>query len=78
MHGWGIAQRIQQMSRSALDVGQGSVYPALLRLEHRGLVTNEWGITENHRRARYYRAAARLAIRSRGASPVVPRPTRAG
>ena len=55
MHGWGIAQRIQQMSRNALDVGQGSVYPALLRLENRGLVTNEWGVTENNRRARYYR-----------------------
>jgi PadR family transcriptional regulator PadR len=58
MHGWGIAQRIQQMSRNALDVGQGSVYPALLRLEDRGLVTNEWGVTENNRRARYYRLTA--------------------
>jgi len=54
MHGWGIAQRIQQMSRNMLDVGQGSVYPALLRLENRGLVANEWGVTENNRRARYY------------------------
>jgi transcriptional regulator len=58
MHGWGIAQRIQQLSRDALAVGQGSVYPALLRLEHRGLVTNEWGVTENNRRARYYRLTA--------------------
>ena len=58
MHGWGIAQRIQQMSRNALDVGQGSVYPALLRLEDRGLVDNEWGVTENNRRARYYRLTA--------------------
>jgi PadR family transcriptional regulator, regulatory protein PadR len=55
MHGWGIAQRIQEMSRHVLDVGQGSVYPALLRLENRGLVSNEWGVTENNRRARYYR-----------------------
>ena len=55
MHGWGIAQRIQQLSRDALEVGQGSVYPALLRLENRGLVTNDWGVTENNRRARYYR-----------------------
>jgi PadR family transcriptional regulator, regulatory protein PadR len=55
MHGWGIAQRIQEMSRNALDVGQGSVYPALLRLQNRGLVSNEWGVTENNRRARYYR-----------------------
>jgi PadR family transcriptional regulator PadR len=58
MHGWGIAQRIQQMSRDALDVGQGSVYPALLRLENRGLVDNDWGVTENNRRARYYRLTA--------------------
>jgi transcriptional regulator len=55
MHGWGIAQRIQEMSRDALAVGQGSVYPALLRLQHRALVANEWGVTENNRRARYYR-----------------------
>jgi PadR family transcriptional regulator PadR len=58
MHGWGIAQRIQQLSRNALDVGQGSVYPAHLRLEHRGLVDNDWGVTENNRRARYYRLTA--------------------
>ena len=58
MHGWGIAQRIQQMSRNALDVGQGSVYPALIRLENRGLVDNDWGVTENNRRARYYRLTA--------------------
>ena len=55
MHGWGIAQRIQAMSRNALDVGQGSVYPALVRLEDRGLVASDWGVTENNRRARYYR-----------------------
>ncbi len=55
MHGWGIAQRIQQLSRDALTVGQGSVYPSLLRLQDRGLVENEWGVTENNRRARYYR-----------------------
>ena len=55
LHGWGIAQRIQQMSENALDVGQGSVYPALVRLENRGWVTNDWGTTENNRRARYYR-----------------------
>ena len=55
MHGWGIAQRIQEMSRDALAVGQGSVYPALLRLQNRGFVANAWGVTENNRRARYYR-----------------------
>lgn len=58
MHGWGIANRIQQLSRNALDVGQGSVYPALLRLEHRGLVKNYWGVSENNRRARYYELTA--------------------
>jgi transcriptional regulator len=58
MHGWGIAQRLQQISRNALDVGQGSVYPALVRLENRGWVANDWGTTENNRRARYYRLTA--------------------
>jgi PadR family transcriptional regulator, regulatory protein PadR len=58
MHGWGIAQRIQEMSREALDVGQGSVYPALVRLQDRGLVQSEWGVTENNRRARYYSLTA--------------------
>jgi transcriptional regulator len=54
-HGWGIAQHIQRRSRDALTVGQGSVYPALLRLQSRGLIENAWGVTENNRRARYYR-----------------------
>ncbi|MGI8498861.1 MAG: PadR family transcriptional regulator [Gemmatimonadaceae bacterium] len=58
MHGWGIAQRIQQMSRNALDVGQGSIYPALLRLENRGWVESDWATTENNRRAKYYRLTA--------------------
>lgn len=58
MHGWGVAQRIQQLSKDALTVGQGSVYPALLRLQTRGLIANEWGTTENNRRARYYRITA--------------------
>lgn len=55
MHGWGIAQHVQQRSRDALTVGQGSVYPALVRLQNRGLIDDEWGVTENNRRARYYR-----------------------
>ena len=55
MHGWGIAQRIQDLSRNAFEVGQGSLYPALVRLERRGSVAAEWGTTENNRRARYYR-----------------------
>ena len=58
MHGWGISQRIQQMSRSVLDVNQGSLYPALQRLEKEGLITSEWGVTDNNRRARYYRLTA--------------------
>lgn len=55
MHGWGIAQRIQQLSRDVLQVQQGSLYPALHRLEHRGWITAVWGTSENNRRARYYR-----------------------
>jgi PadR family transcriptional regulator, regulatory protein PadR len=54
MHGWGIARRIQQVSREALEVGQGSLYPALHRLEYRGWVTAEWGESENNRRAKFY------------------------
>jgi transcriptional regulator len=55
MHGWGIAQRIQERSEQALEIGQGSLYPALMRLERRGWIVGAWGITENNRRARYYR-----------------------
>jgi len=54
MHGWGIGLRIQQISRGRLDVNQGSLYPALQRLEHRGDVESDWQMTENNRRARYY------------------------
>jgi transcriptional regulator len=54
MHGWGISQRIQQMSREVLHVTQGSLYPALQRMKTKGLITSEWRITENGRRARYY------------------------
>jgi transcriptional regulator len=54
-HGWGITQRIRDSSGGALDVNQGSLYPALRRLEGRGLVVSEWRNTENNRRARYYR-----------------------
>jgi transcriptional regulator len=58
LHGWGISQRIQQLSRDALQVGQGSLYPALYRLERKGLVRGEWGTTENNREAKYYRLTA--------------------
>jgi PadR family transcriptional regulator len=54
MHGWGIAQRIQQVSKEVLQVGQGSLYPALARLEQRGWISAEWSTSENNRRARYY------------------------
>ena len=54
MHGWGIGLRIGQISRGRLDVNQGSLYPALQRLEHRGWIESEWQNTENNRRARYY------------------------
>ena len=55
MHGWGVAQRIQQTSRSVLQVNQGSLYPALHRLEEQGLIDSEWGASENNRRAKFYR-----------------------
>ena len=54
-HGWGIAQRIQQVSGDVLRVQQGSLYPALARLEERGWIAGEWGTSENNRRARFYR-----------------------
>jgi|SRR5689334_8011503 transcriptional regulator len=54
MHGWGITQRIQQISDGVLQVNQGSLYPALLRLEQRGWITSEWGTSENNRQAKYY------------------------
>lgn len=54
-HGWGVAQRIQQLSRDALQVNQGSLYPALHRLAHRGWIASEWGTSENNRRAKFYR-----------------------
>ena len=58
MHGWGISQRVQQMSDGEFAMNQGSLYPALQRLEQDGLITSEWGVTDNHRQARYYRITA--------------------
>jgi transcriptional regulator len=55
MHGWGGAQRSQQISRDVLQVNQGSLYPALRRLEDRGWIAARWGTSDNNRRARYYR-----------------------
>jgi PadR family transcriptional regulator, regulatory protein PadR len=57
-HGWGIARRIEQISGDLLDVNQGTLYPLLLKLEHEGSVTSEWGASENNRRARFYRLTA--------------------
>src|SRR5271170_5375702 len=54
MHGWGIALRIQQVSKDALLIGQGSLYPALHRLEYKGWIEADWGASENNRRAKYY------------------------
>ncbi len=54
MHGWGIALRIQQVSREVLEIGQGSLYPALHRLEYKGWIASEWGESENNRRAKFY------------------------
>jgi PadR family transcriptional regulator PadR len=54
MHGWGITERIQQWSESVLQLGQGTLYPALYRLERQDLIRSEWKITANNRRARYY------------------------
>lgn len=54
MHGWGISQRIQQMSDGVLNINQGSLYPALYRLEHKGWIVAEWDSSENNRKAKYY------------------------
>jgi transcriptional regulator len=69
MHGWDIAQRIQQLSEDVLQVNQGSLYPALHRLEGQDLITSEWGESENNRRAKFYTLTAagrkRLAAETR-------------
>ena len=58
LHGYGILLRIQQISKERLEIQQGSLYPALYRLEHQGWITSEWGESENKRRAKYYRLTA--------------------
>src|SRR5262245_20568170 len=64
-HGYGVLLRIEQISGGALLVEQGALYPALFRLEHRGLIDGEWGVSENNRKARFYRltAAGRRALK---------------
>src|SRR5437763_10323310 len=58
MHGWGVSQRIQLVSRQTLQVNQGSLYPALHRLEDQGWIASEWGTSDNNRRAKFYRLTA--------------------
>jgi PadR family transcriptional regulator PadR len=55
LHGYGVLQRIQQISGDALEIPQGSLYPALYRLEHQELIAADWGVSENNRRAKYYK-----------------------
>jgi PadR family transcriptional regulator, regulatory protein PadR len=59
MHGWGISERLQQRSRDAIQVQQGSLYPALHRLERRGWIKAKWAISENSRRAKFYELTAK-------------------
>ena len=58
MHGWGVAQRIQQLSKEVLQIGQGSLYPALHRLEYKGWLRSDWRMSENNRRAKFYQLTA--------------------
>jgi len=58
LHGYGVLQRIQQISGDALEIPQGSLYPALYRLEHQQLIAAEWGVSDNNRRAKYYKLSA--------------------
>jgi PadR family transcriptional regulator PadR len=58
LHGYGVLLRIQQISKDRLEILQGSLYPALYRLEHQGLIASEWGESENKRKAKYYRLTA--------------------
>lgn len=66
MHGWGISDRIEQLSKKVLSVGEGSLYPALHRLQAQGWIESEWGVSENNRKAKFYRLTktgrAQLAV----------------
>src|SRR5258708_31440820 len=68
LHGYGVLLRIGQISGNALQIPQGSLYPALYRLEHQGLITAEWGESENRRRAKYYTLTAAGPRRRQGAA----------
>ena len=63
MHGWGITERLEQGSNHVLQIGQGSLYPALYRLERQGFIASEWGASDNNRRARYYRLTTAGRVR---------------
>ena len=69
-HGYGLARRIEQVSEDALQMNQGTLYPALVRLEQRGWISSRWGVSENNRRARYYELtkAGRKQLASEAAS----------
>lgn len=69
LHGWAVSERLGQISREAFQVGQGSLYPALHRLERRGWIRATWGVSENHRKARYY-ALTRAGRKQLGAEAV--------
>ena len=58
LHGYGVLLRIEQISGGALQIQQGALYPALYRLEHQGLIESEWGVSDNNRRAKFYRLTA--------------------
>jgi PadR family transcriptional regulator, regulatory protein PadR len=66
LHGYGLARRIEQVSQEALQLNQGTLYPALVRLEQRGWVTSRWGVSDNNRRARFYELTrdGRLQLRA--------------
>ncbi len=69
LHGYAIAERLHQVSGALLDINQGTLYPALLRLEHSGWISSKWGTTENNRKARYYaitRAGAKRLAQEAG------------
>jgi len=70
LHGYGVLLRIRQISKNALDFPQGSLYPALYRLEHQGVIVSEWGESENNRKARFYKltTAGRKQLREEAAS----------
>ena len=70
LHGWGISKRVRALSNDVLQINQGSLYPALYRLEERGLIGSEWGVSDNNRRAKYYTLTAlgRQRLREESAS----------